>query len=93
MNTAAAADAFRIKHNLPAGEEPVATFARALINANGNVVQEPDDLTDTFGAPAAVPSGDSYLLPAARQSVFYGPITIAGQLSIAGEARFGPWPF
>lgn len=43
--------------------------------------------------PTTIASGQTAVIPANTQAIFYGTITVTGTLTIAGEARFGAWPF
>lgn len=43
--------------------------------------------------PNNVGAGEDITLPSGSEAAFYGAFTVNGRFVIAGEARFGAWPF
>lgn len=91
------ANAFRIKESLPAGEPAVATFARGLIDRNNNVILSGEEINagedPIIGVPNVIEADQNITIGSNAQAIIYGPFTIQGKMTIAGEVRFGPWPF
>lgn len=52
-----------------------------------------DSFTGISASYSTVPSDRTLTVAANTQSIAYGAFTVTGQLTIAGEMRFGAWPF
>lgn len=57
MTSNQAADALRINDGLPAGEKPIATLARAIVDASNNVVLDGTSMPPVTGAATVVTVG------------------------------------